>query len=206
MIRHRRPSPEDRSPSDCKSKHNYAHSHAPRSVAQSGDYRELMAESTVYDALIIGGGPAGLSTSLPIIRQQFSAVIFDDGKSPIDSSKRLHLIPSWDGRDTSHFATAARDNLSRYETLRFECATVERVRKLEKYLFEVMDSKGQTWMGKKVVLANGVRYILPDIEGYAECWGKGMYVHDPVVEGTQLTRQDIAAASATHLKTAAPIQ
>ncbi|KAF2014413.1 thioredoxin reductase glit [Aaosphaeria arxii CBS 175.79] len=134
-----------------------------------------MADSTIYDALIIGGGPAGLSASLPIIRQQFSVVIFDEGKSPIDPSKRLHLIPSWDHQDKDLFATSAKDNLSRYETLRFERTTIERVRKVEKYLFEVEDSKGQKWKGKKVVLANGVRYILPDIEGYADCWGKGIY-------------------------------
>ncbi|OAL00894.1 FAD/NAD(P)-binding domain-containing protein [Phaeosphaeriaceae sp. SRC1lsM3a] len=134
-----------------------------------------MTSPTVYDALIIGGGPAGLSSSLPIIRQQFSAVIFDAGKSPIDPSKRFHLIPSWDHTERNEFSTAAKGNLSRYETLRFEHATIEQIKKIEKFLFEVVDSNGQKWLGKKIVLANGVRYMLPNIEGYSDCWGKGIY-------------------------------
>lgn len=165
-----------------------------------------MTSPTVYDALIIGGGPAGLSSSLPIIRQQFSAVIFDAGKSPIDPSKRFHLIPSWDHTERNEFSTAAKGNLSRYETLRFEHATIEQIKKIEKFLFEVVDSNGQKWLGKKIVLANGVRYMLPNIEGYSDCWGKGMYVHRIIPLGFPLTQQDIAVAFATHSRTAALTQ
>jgi thioredoxin reductase len=163
-----------------------------------------MASSTVYDALIIGGGPAGLASSLPIIRQQFSAVIFDEGKSPIDPTKRFHLIPSWDHSEKDHFNTAAKDNLLKYETLRFERTTIERIQKLDKYLFEAVDSNGQKWLGKKIMLANGVRYILPEIEGYAECWGKGMCVQNDIMSKSQLTKQDIVVAFATHSKIVAP--
>ncbi|KAI0165389.1 hypothetical protein GGR52DRAFT_585427 [Hypoxylon sp. FL1284] len=36
------------------------------------------------------------------------------------------------------------------------------------------DKNGETYQGNKVILANGVAGIYPDIPGYAECWGKGI--------------------------------
>ncbi|KAI0517003.1 hypothetical protein F5B22DRAFT_636214 [Xylaria bambusicola] len=132
--------------------------------------------NSVVDALIIGGGPAGLSASLPIIRQQFTVVIFDNGISPIDDTKLFHLIPSWDHRHKDEFASSAKENLlSRYRTLRFQQTTVRSVRKADTGLFLIEDSDGNQWTGKKVILANGVRYIFPDVEGFAQCWGKGIY-------------------------------
>lgn len=40
--------------------------------------------------------------------------------------------------------------------------------------FEVLDSKGRVWEGRKVVLASGVTDEMLPIEGYAQCWAKGM--------------------------------
>ncbi|KAJ5244899.1 thioredoxin reductase [Penicillium chrysogenum] len=41
--------------------------------------------------------------------------------------------------------------------------------------FEVLDSKGRVWEGRKVVLASGVTDEMLPIEGYAQCWAKGIY-------------------------------
>lgn len=42
-------------------------------------------------------------------------------------------------------------------------------------VFQVVDEAGETWRGKKVILATGVNDVFPDIEGYAECWGESIY-------------------------------
>ncbi|KAF2265219.1 FAD/NAD(P)-binding domain-containing protein [Lojkania enalia] len=142
-----------------------------------------MEDTVVHDALIIGGGPAGLSAALPIVRQQFSAIIFDEGKSPIHPTKKLHLIPSWDHRDKDEFAASAKENiLARYDTLSFTCTTIEKVRKINDSNFEAVDTKGFKWIGKKIVLATGVKYIFPDIDGYASCWGTGIAFEDRGVD------------------------
>ncbi len=51
---------------------------------------------------------------------------------------------------------------------------MEVLRKADDGCFEATDTDGELWMGKKVILATGVRDVYPDIEGYAECWVKGM--------------------------------
>lgn len=41
-------------------------------------------------------------------------------------------------------------------------------------LFEVVDSEGEHWKSKKILLALGVQDVFPDIEGFAENYGRSM--------------------------------
>jgi len=51
---------------------------------------------------------------------------------------------------------------------------VEAVRKGDDGCFVATDCEGKLWIGKKLILATGVKDVYPDIEGYAECWATGM--------------------------------
>jgi hypothetical protein len=65
-----------------------------------------------------------------------------------------------------------------YGTTRFVERGVVKARRVEGggTGFEVVDEAGEVWRGRTVVLAMGVRDLLPaDIEGYAECWGSSIY-------------------------------
>jgi thioredoxin reductase len=131
--------------------------------------------SKIHDVLIIGGGPAGLSTALGLARQLYSAVIFDSGVYRNDRAKYMHNVPTWDHRLPEEYREAGRrDLLTRYNTIRIENVTIEEVRRTEAGLFEATDAAGHVWEGRKLVLATGVRDIAPEIEGYADCWGRGM--------------------------------
>jgi thioredoxin reductase len=89
----------------------------------------------------------------------------------------MHVVVTWDHQDPADFRAAARkDLLARYNTTQFEDVKVESIFKNEKGLFEAIDAKDRKWIGRKVVLATGVRDIYPDIEGYDECWTTGVYV------------------------------
>ena len=43
-----------------------------------------------------------------------------------------------------------------------------------KTLFRAVDESGVEWWGRKIVLAVGVRDVMLEMEGYEECWVKGM--------------------------------
>jgi len=136
-----------------------------------------MTESThpSVDALIIGGGPAGLTAALTLARQRHTAVVFDSGTYRNASANHIHTVITWDHKSPADFRAAARENIaSGYETVIFRDVGVEALRKADDGCFEATDTDGELWMGKKVILATGVRDVYPDIEGYAECWVTGM--------------------------------
>ncbi|KAJ2902520.1 hypothetical protein MKZ38_000485 [Zalerion maritima] len=138
-----------------------------------------MAPNTV-DALIIGAGPAGLSAALALARQAHTCVVLNSGRYRNDPADYMHLIPGFDNVSPSAFRTAAGDNmLSCYGgCVSMQSADVSTVRQESTAVgtcFEVADAEGKTWTGKKLILASGVRDCLPEMPGYAECWGKSIF-------------------------------
>ncbi|KAL8413250.1 hypothetical protein RB594_004757 [Gaeumannomyces avenae] len=131
----------------------------------------------MYDVLIIGAGPAGLSAATALARLAFRVVVFDSGSYRNELSERVHAVPGWDNRSPKEFREAAREPiLAYYDTIRLEDAKIERVERAPSGgFFVAIDSHDRKWEGKKLVLACGVQDILPDIEGYAECWVKGIF-------------------------------
>ncbi|KAJ3508426.1 hypothetical protein NM208_g15824 [Fusarium decemcellulare] len=130
----------------------------------------------IYDVLIIGGGPAGLSMAAALARQVYTAVVFDSGVYRNAPTKHMHNLIGFDHEDPAVFRAKAREGLQkRYESIEFKSVKVETVRKLESGIFEAVDSQGTVYQGKKLGLGTGVRDILDDQpEGYGDCWGRGM--------------------------------
>lgn len=126
------------------------------------------------DVLVIGGGPAGLTAATTLVRQLHTVVVFDSGSYRNHMTKHMHNVPTWDHKDPAEFrAIARKDLLTNYKTCTFEDTEIKSLKEVPGG-FEAEDSNGKTWTGKKVILATGVADDFPNIEGYAECWGKKM--------------------------------
>lgn len=97
--------------------------------------------------------------------------------SHLVSSVFWHNVARWDHRPPAEFRKAAREDIQRrYSTIQFEDSIIESVKKTDLGQFQVIDVNGRSWLGRKLVLATGVRDIAPDIPGYSECWANGIYV------------------------------
>ena len=134
--------------------------------------------NSLLDVLIIGSGPAGLSVATGLARQLYTAVVFDSGVYRNERAKEMHNFVTWDHRNPAEFRKKARDDLvARYQTIQFVDKKIESVQKTSDGYFQAADASGQEWRGRRLVLAAGVRDLIPDIDGYDECWGRGMYVN-----------------------------
>ena len=79
----------------------------------------------VYDVIIVGGGPAGLSAASCLVRQGHKTVLFDSGKYRNALTKHMHTIPGWDHQDPAVFRAKAREELERYGSVTVEDVEVE---------------------------------------------------------------------------------
>ena len=128
------------------------------------------------DVAIIGGGPAGLTAASTLARQLHTGVVFDSGNYRNAPATHMHMVPAWDHREPAEFRAAARrDIAARYaEFIKFEDIAVEKIEKVGDAHFKVRDSSGKERDFRKVILAVGSSNVFPDIEGYADVWGKRM--------------------------------
>jgi thioredoxin reductase len=135
----------------------------------------------IFDALIIGAGPAGLNAALAFARTRTTALVVDSGEYRNEGIKHMHTVASRDHQDPYAFRKTAREQIeSRYESIWFQKATITHATKTllgtSQYSgFEVTDSSGTTYQGRKLILATGSKDILPSIEGYVENWPSHIY-------------------------------
>lgn len=129
----------------------------------------------LVDVLILGAGPAGLAAAQALARQLHTAIVFNSSQFRNSNAKHMHNVPGWDHRPPSEFRAKARsDILARYDTIHFRDVEISQVKKLESGYFEAVDVNKQSYVGKKIVLATGVKDVMPDIPGFTQLWGTGM--------------------------------
>ncbi|KAA8644987.1 hypothetical protein EYZ11_008716 [Aspergillus tanneri] len=159
----------------------------------------MATPAKIYDVLIIGAGPAGLSTALGLARQTYSALVFDSQQYRNSYAQHMHNVVTWDHQHPAEFRAAARENLqSRYKSIHFNNATAVSAIKKEDGTFEVTDQLLNKYQGKKLALATGVTDLFPDIKGFGNLWGKSIF-HCLFCHGFELRGAASAGVLATGL-------
>ncbi|KAL7905952.1 hypothetical protein GGI35DRAFT_471444 [Trichoderma velutinum] len=137
----------------------------------------------IYDALVIGGGPAGLSSALTLARVCRSSIVFDSGEYRNRGAKEMHTYLSRDGITPETFRSISRQQIEekysdQVSFMATKIVSVSNTEILPGYKgFRAVDSSNNTFLGRKLVMATGIEDILPtDIDGYKENWPQHMQV------------------------------
>ena len=143
-----------------------------------------MTEETNFEVIIIGGSYAGLSAAMALGRSLRKVLIIDAGKPCNMQTPSSHNFITQDGEAPSEISRKAKEQVLKYPTVRFLEDTVEKGIKTEDG-FEIGTESGKHFRARKLVFATGIKDILPEIEGFAECWGITA-VHCPYCHGYEV--------------------
>ena len=145
----------------------------PTAVARQDQKRA--ACSLLYYAVIIGGGPAGLSAALVLGRCVRRVAVCDSGRYRNERSKALHCFMSRDGIPPTALLDDSRRQLERYETVTVMAAKVTAAER-KGAQFTVLTDDGYALQAKTVLVATGVVDELPRIDGIDELFGRSVHV------------------------------
>lgn len=146
-----------------------------------------MSTTSDYHVIIVGGSFAGLSAGLSLGRALRKTLIFDTGEPCNRFSPHSHNFITHDGVPPATIASRAREQVLAYPTVEFRKARVTEVQR-ENGLFRITANDGSSFTALKLLFATGLRDQLPNIPGFAECWGKTV-IHCPYCHGYEVRGQ-----------------
>lgn len=147
-------------------------------------------ETNTYDVVVVGGGPAGLQAALTLGRMHRSVLVFDSGRYRNDPASHLHNFVTRDGTPPAEFRALAHAELDGYDTVSRRSVTVTSVEPAGDG-FTVALADGSRAVGRRVVLATGVRDTLPDVPGLEGLFGT-VAAHCPFCHGHEFAGGHIA--------------
>ncbi len=148
---------------------------------------QAQTQQEVFDVIIIGGSYAGLSAAMALGRSLRKVLIIDSGKPCNRQTPHSHNFLTRDGETPATIAGIAKDQVLAYPTVSFLNETVHEAVQVDKH-FAVSCSNGDRLLGKKLVLATGVKDVFPNIRGFAECWGISV-LHCPYCHGYEVAHK-----------------
>lgn len=130
-----------------------------------------------YDALVAGGGLAGLSAALVLGRTRRETLVCGAGPTRNAPTSHAHNFVSRDGIAPGELIQISRDQIGAYPSVHFSDDWVTSGEAAEGGFVLTLRS-GEQVFARKVVIATGIADGLPEIEGLAERWGKSV-LHCP---------------------------
>lgn len=155
----------------------------------------------MYDVIIVGGGPAGLSAALMLGRCRRKVLLCDAGHPRNAASPEMHGFLTRDGVNPLELLRLGREELRPYgvEVLEAEVVAARCTQEgengeegREETAFEITLEDGRTFASRKLLLATGVRDVLPTFDGSRRFYGFGVH-HCPYCDGWEYRDRRLAA-------------
>ncbi|WP_093132918.1 NAD(P)/FAD-dependent oxidoreductase [Salinibacillus kushneri] len=140
----------------------------------------------IFDAIILGGGFAGLQAAIQLGRYEHSTLVIDSNNGRSTLCKSYHNILGYpDGVSGQHLRSIGRKQAQELG-VEFVHDTVETAKKEETYF--VLQSKQHEYKGKLLLIATGVMDRIPPFDSIYPCLGESIYVC-PDCDGYEIRNQ-----------------
>ncbi len=143
----------------------------------------------MFDVIIVGAGPAGLSAALILGRCRRNVLVCDTGQYRNAASHALHGFLTRDGSNPTEFLQLGRDQLQPYESIELRHMEVTDVAHTGTHFYLTL-ADGTHATCRKLLLATGIVDTLPSIEGMETYYGRGVY-HCPYCDAWEVRDQPL---------------
>jgi thioredoxin reductase len=150
--------------------------------AHSGDM------SDTWDVVVVGGGSAGLSAALMLTRARRRVVVLDGGQPRNRFAPHMHAVLGHDGIPPTELLARGRSEIESYGGVIVAADVLSAAR--TDGGFEIVATDGARFVGRRLLVATGLRDELPPVPGLAEQWGRGV-VSCPYCDGYEVRDQRI---------------
>src|SRR5687768_11287372 len=145
----------------------------PRATVRAADAGIVLATPPgMYDATIIGGGPAGLSAALVLARCRRRVLLCDSGEYRNAASHGVHAFLTRDGILPADLRRLGRQEIARYGVEARE-SKVDDVRRADGHFTVTVD--GDRLETRTLLIATGVVDRVPRIAGIDGLYGRSVF-------------------------------
>jgi thioredoxin reductase len=146
---------------------------------------------STYDAIIIGGGPAGLTCAIFLARYRRRVLLVDNQKPRNYASRGVHGFLGQHGILPSELLERG-CNEARAAGVEICNCTAQKIEKVGD-VFEITTTSGKMH-GRRIVLAYGVRDELPDIPEIRDYYGRSVF-HCPDCDAYECSDRKVGVIS-----------
>lgn len=146
----------------------------------------------LYDCIVIGAGPAGLSASLFLARYLRRTLTFHHNSPRNEYAHGVHGFLGHHGIRPGELLARGRDEVTSHGGLIIE-ACVTAVEKVSSDHFRVSagSEETQVFEARRLLLATGLRDLTPDCPGFREFYGTSVH-HCPDCDGYEVKDKRVA--------------
>jgi thioredoxin reductase len=137
----------------------------------------------MIDVIIIGGSYAGLSAALQLGRTRSQVLILDAGQRRNRFARHSHGFLGHDGQSPEAIIAKARAEVLAYPTVTLREGLVTEIQVIPGGFSA--RTGNEIFLGKRVIVASGIKDELPAVPGLQERWGKTVF-HCPYCHGYEL--------------------
>ncbi len=134
---------------------------------------------TDFDALVVGGAAAGLSAALVLGRARVRTLVVDAGEPSNRTAPAIGGLLGQDGTSPAQLSAAGRQQIAALAAVELRAGLVTAIEPAAGNgadpAFRATLGDGEAVTARRVLLAGGMRYDVPDTPGLAALWGTSVF-------------------------------